>query len=126
MASIIKRGPNTYRITVSNGRLTTGKQDRRTTTVTIDENLTERQRQKEIERLAYEFKKKVKNGEHLDGAQTTLLEFAEKWLKINEDALAPKTWLSYHDLLEGRLSPLLGIRRWIRLNQRRSLICMQS
>jgi integrase len=113
MATIIQRGPNTFRITVSNGRLVNGKQDRKTITVHIDESLTERQRQKEVERLAYEFERKVKNGKQLDGAQITLAEFAERWLKVNEEAetFAPKTILSYNDLLSRKILPFIGHKK---------------
>lgn len=111
MASIVKRGPNTYRIFVSCGRLANGKQDRKSITVKLDENLTGKKLEQELKRLAYEFEMKVKNGQYLDGSKITLAEFAEKWLSINEETLAPKTWLSYHDLLEKKVLPFIGHKK---------------
>lgn len=110
MASIVQRGPYTYRIQVSNGRTGTGKQDRPSITVKVDENLTGKKLQQELDRLAFEFEKRVRTGQYLDGS-TTFIEFSEKWLKINKDSLAPKTLLSYTDLLEKKILPAIGNKK---------------
>lgn len=63
--------------------------------------MTERQREKELQRQAVIFEQEVQNGTFLDGNKITFEEFAEKWLKdYGEVNLAPKTLARYKDLLK--------------------------
>ena len=67
MANIEKRSENTYRIIVSNGYDINGKKIRKSTTVKLDKNLTEKQKIKELQKLAVLFENKVKDfDENLD------------------------------------------------------------
>lgn len=109
MASIEKRGENTYRIVVSAGYGVNGKKLRKRKTIELDPGLTERQAKKQIEKLAAEFERQVETGQYLDGGKITLQEFAERWMQdYAEKQLAPQTILGYRILLEGRIIPALG------------------
>lgn len=80
MASIRKR-KNSYQITVSNGRDIYGKQIVETATFTPDQDKTERQNQKALERFAIEFEDRVKSGKYLSGEKMTYKEYIELWTK---------------------------------------------
>lgn len=109
MASIEKRSGDTYRITVSCGYDSFGKKLRKSKTVTLNEGLTERQRDKELNRLAVLFETEVENGTFLDGNKITLKDFIEKWLEdYAEKNLAPATLHVYKMRLEKRVIPALG------------------
>lgn len=68
-----KRG-NGYRILVSNGYDVNGKKIQETTICVPDPNMTERQQAKALERFAFEFEEKVKNGKYLSGEKMTFKE----------------------------------------------------
>lgn len=109
MASITKRGENTYRITVYTGYDVNGKKLRKLKTVTLDPSLTERQVYKELQKIAAEFERQVETGQYLDGGKVTLQEFAERWMHdYAEKQLAPKTISSYSEMLSRRIIPALG------------------
>lgn len=80
MASITKRG-SSYRISVSNGRNSQGKQIIETTTFTPDPNKTDRQNQKTLEKFVIEFEDRVKSGKYLDGEKMTYQDYITIWLR---------------------------------------------
>lgn len=81
MANLIKRGKNSYRITVFNGYDSTGNQIRETTTFKFDGNKTEKQNMKALEQFVIDFERKVQNGELYKGEKMTMQEFSEIWLE---------------------------------------------
>lgn len=108
MASIRKRG-DSYQITVSNGRDSSGKQLIETATFTPDPNKTEKQNQKALEKFVFEFEEKVKSGKYLDGEKITFKDFSDQY--IEEYALQhleAKTIASYRDLLRLHILPAIG------------------
>ncbi len=99
MATIKKRSETSYLITVSCGYMN-GKQIRRNKTVRVSESMTERQKQRAVEKEAVLFEQEVQNGTFLDGEKITFEEFAQKWLtEYAEKELAPKTVSRYKSLL---------------------------
>ena len=76
MANITKRG-NSYRVRVSNGRDSSGKQLFESATFTPDPARTEKQNQKALEAFVFEFEQKVKSGKYLDGEKLTFKAFSE-------------------------------------------------
>lgn len=109
MASIEKRGENTYRIVVSAGYGVNGKKLRKKKTVTLDPSLTDRQAEKQIKKLAAEFERQVETGQYLDGGKITLQEFAERWMQdYAHKQLEPKTIQGYNEMLTRRIIPSLG------------------
>ena len=109
MASIEKRSENSYRITVSAGYNSDGKQIKKQKTIKLDPKLTEKQKEKELERQAVLFQEEVERGTYLDADKLTFKQFIEKWLKdYAEPNLAPKTLYRYKELLDTRIIPALG------------------
>ena len=108
MASIRKRG-NTYQITVSNGRDSSGKQLIETATFTPDPDKTEKQNQKALERFAFRFEEKVKSGKYLDGEKMTFKAFTEIWLTdYAAQHLEASTMQLYNHLLSAHILPVIG------------------
>lgn len=114
MASIEKRetknGEDRFVITVSNGYRIDGSKIREKRAVTLPADMSEKQKNKEINRIAYEFEQTVKNGLYLDGNKITLKQFVDKWEKIVTEAgtYAPSTWHIYHQRIHNRILPSLG------------------
>ena len=109
MASIEKRSENSYRITVSTGYDGQGKQVKKQKTIKLDPKLTEKQKEKELERHAILFQEEVDRGTYLDADKLTFGQFISKWLKdYAEPNLAPKTLYRYKELLDTRIIPALG------------------
>ena len=107
--SIEKRATNKYRITVSCGYAPDGSKIRQHKTVTLPVGLTERQREKELNRIAVLFEQEVNNGTYLDGEKITLAEFADIWLeRYANKKLAPSTLHVYKMRVEKRIVPALG------------------
>lgn len=109
MASIEKRGENTYRITVSAGYDSKGEKIRKRKTITLDPKLTPKQIEKELQKQAALFESEVENGTYLDGGKLTFGEFCEKWLQdYAEKNLELRTIANYKELINKRIIPALG------------------
>lgn len=108
MATIEKRG-NSYRITVSNGYDSSGRQIREKATFTPDSSMTPKQQQRALEKFVYEFEEKVKNGKYLKGEKIKFEDFVDTWLKdYAEHQLAKTTISAYKELLEQKIIPAIG------------------
>lgn len=108
MASVRKRG-NSYQITVSNGRDSSGKQILETATFTPDIEKTEKQNKKALEKFVYEFEEKVKSGKYLDGEKLTFQAFTEIWFTdFAEKQLELTTIQTYRHLLSSHVIPEIG------------------
>lgn len=108
MASIQKRGES-YRIVVSMGYDVNGKKIVETTTFTPDKNLTPKKRQKAVEDFAYEFEKKCRNHERLEGEKTTLQEFVKRWrAEKAEQELEASTLERYDAIIQDFILPAIG------------------
>ncbi len=106
MASITKRN-NSYRIAVSNGRDSFGKQIIETTTFIPDPQKTDKQNQKE--KFAFEFEEKVKSGKYLDGEKLTFQDFTETWFADYANLhLEEKTIQLYRHMLKLHIIPAIG------------------
>jgi integrase len=109
MAAIEKRGENSYRLIVSCGYNKENKKIVKKKTINLDPKLTERQKEKELQRQLVMFQNEVEQGTYLDGSKMTLEKFSEKWLADHvEKQLEPKTIYSYKELLNTRIIPALG------------------
>lgn len=108
MSSIRQRG-NGYQITVSKGYDSKGKKLSEYKTVKRPEGLTDKQWEKELDRLSHEFEREVEKGLFLDGSKLTFSEFCDKWLKTYaESELEPKTVFRYKEMLVSRIIPCIG------------------
>lgn len=113
MATVTKRG-NTYKITVSCGYDTQGRQVRKSMTWKPAEGMTKRQIEKELDRQAVIFEERVRNGQVLSGS-IKFADFAEQW--VNEYAqkqLRAKTVAQYQALLP-RINAAIGHLRLDRI-----------
>ncbi|BAH07659.1 site-specific integrase [Clostridium kluyveri] len=108
MASIEKRGDNSYRLTVSCGYDKKGKKIIKRKTI----NLSHIRPGKQLEEANKQwvlFKDEIEKGIYLDSGKITFEEFIKKWLKDYAEAeLAPKTLYRYKELLYTRIIPALG------------------
>lgn len=108
MAYIRKDG-SSYRIQVSNGYDVKGKKLRETISFVPDPNMTPKQQEKALEKFAFEFEQKVKNGKYLNGEKITLEEFAERWIKEHAPQQIEATTLSGYKLqINQKILPALG------------------
>lgn len=108
MASIQKRG-DSYRIVVSMGYDVNHKKLVEITTFTPDKNLTPKKKQKAVEDFAYEFEKKCRNHERLEGEKTTLKDFITRWTAEKaQQELQPGTLEKYQAVIDSFILPALG------------------
>lgn len=99
----------TYRLTVCQGYNSKGKKLRKRKTIKLDETLTPKQIEKELNRQMVMFEKTVKEGRFLEGESITFEEFTKKWLEnYAELNLAPATITSYKNKLKNRIIPAIG------------------
>lgn len=106
MPTITKRN-NTYRITVSLGNDSTGKQIRKYMTYKPSSGMTEKQIEKEVQKQAVLFEEKCQKGLYLDGS-IKFSEFADKWFTdYAEHNLKAKTLYRYRLFLK-RINPAIG------------------
>ena len=110
MASSTRRegkGKTSYQITVSQGADVSGKQIRKRMTWTPPAKMTERQAQKEVQRIAFEFEQQVQLGFAPDSRQT-FAEYADYVLELKvRNGLKPTTEARYRDLLK-RINHAIG------------------
>ncbi len=110
MPTIQKRG-DTYRIRVSAGYDSNGKQLMKSMTWKPAPGMTPKQIEKELDRQAVLFEEKVKTGQYMDG-NVKFSEYAQTWLENAQ--LAPTTRALYVDLLR-RINAAIGHIRLDRL-----------
>ncbi|MFA6941913.1 MAG: site-specific integrase [Clostridiaceae bacterium] len=108
MASVQKRGENSYRLTVSGGYDKQGKKIRKYKTIDLS-HIKPNKQEEEANKQWVLFKDEIEKGLYLDSGKITFEDFIKKWLKdYAEPELAPKTVFSYKDLLNSRIIPALG------------------
>lgn len=106
MATIEKRGQS-YRITVPDGYDIHGKQIRHRMTWTPKPGMTEKQIEKELQRVAHRFEDQYR-GSGISGGGIRLADFAEIWFRdYAEKQLKPQTVADYRSLLP-RVNAALG------------------
>lgn len=110
MATIKKREGRTgitYKITVAQGSDSSGKQVRHFKTWVPEPNMTERQMEKEAQRVAFEFERQIEQGYVVDDRQT-FAEYAEYVLQLKaRSGCKSRTIERYYELLE-RINPAIG------------------
>lgn len=99
----------TYRLTVCQGYDSKGKKLRKRKTIKLDETLTPKQAEKELNRQMVMFENEVKNGTQLDSDTITFERFTEKWFKdYAEINLTPNSQVAYRQKLNDRILPAIG------------------
>lgn len=98
-----------YRITVSNGYDSSGKQIRITKTFTPDTTKSKRQQEKQVQEFAVEFERQVKSGKLYSGDKISFSDFVKEWLeKEAVHSLEETTIYSYKTHLKNIILPALG------------------
>ena len=97
-----------YRIWASDGYKGNGKQNLKTMTWKVPDNMTQRQAYKAAQAAAYDFEEKIKNG--LAGSQRglKLVEFIPVYFDVKKDILSPRTYETYTSICYKIIIPLLG------------------
>ena len=108
MASIEKRSNTTYRITVSCGYDSNGKQIKKHTSWKPSKSMTEKQIEKEVNRFAVEFESKVLNGDYVNTSNIKLADFCPHYLELADNTLAPTTKALYIKIIDTIIKPSLG------------------
>lgn len=99
----------TYRLTVCQGYNSKGKKLRKRKTIKLDETLTQKQAEKELNRQLVLFEQEVQNGEFLVGDKITFEEFTQRWFKdYAELNLTPTTLVACKQKLNDRILPAIG------------------
>lgn len=116
MAHIEKRN-GSYRITVSIGYDSSGKQLKRHFTYKPEPGMTEKQIEKEVQRQAVLFEERAKNGFSLDG-NVKFEDFAREWVKQieKENELKPLTIKRYKNC-EERIYQAIGHLKMDKINK---------
>lgn len=107
MAYITKRN-DSYTIRVSCGRDVNGHKITRTLSWKPERPMTEKQIQKELNRVAVEFEEKVKSGLIGNDLRLTFADFVPQYLEIIKPSLSPYTYQAYDRLLKKYIIPSLG------------------
>ncbi len=107
MATVRKRG-NSYQIRVSCGTDVYGKKLVESMTWKPDENMTERQIQKELNKIAVQFEEKVKRGSIKKDSKMKINDLCAIYLDMQKKSLSPTTYDSYETVINIYILPLLG------------------
>ncbi len=110
MATIEKRGPNSWRVTVSGGYGPDGKQIRIRRTFNADPKSTEKSQRKQAEKYAARLETEYADQKVTDAKKLTFQKVYEDYIedRVIRKGLAEQTVDSYKKLFEQRLIPCFG------------------
>src|SRR5690606_5448888 len=123
MASIEKRGPNTYRLEVHLGRDGRGKPIRHRKTIKVPENLSGRKLKDYLNIELAKFQMEVESGAYIAPEKMLFRDFAlnEWWPKFAEKRYSPANQKNIRSILNAHILPSLGD---IRLDTIRTIHCV--
>lgn len=110
MASIKKiegKTGTSFKITVTRGRDSSGKQIRHFKTWTPDRPMTARQMEREVKRVAVDFEREIELGYQADNRQT-FAQYAEYFMRLREQNGAARRTIEGYEYLMERIDPTLG------------------
>ncbi len=107
MATIRKRG-NSYQIRVSCGTDINGKKIVEAMTWKPEENMTQKQIQKELNRIAVHFEENIKKGIVKKDNKIKLNDFCNIYLEMQQKILSPLTYYQYQNIINNYIIPALG------------------
>ena len=107
MATIRKRG-NAYQIRVSCGPDMYGKKMIESMTWKPDKNMTSRQIEKELNKIAVHFEENVKNVIIKKDSKIKLHELCDIYLEMQKKIFSPNTYNTYLHTIEKYIKPALG------------------
>lgn len=109
----IQKRKNSYLITVSCGYDLTGKQIRKTMTYKPDSGMTEKQKERDVHRVAALYEERCLKGQVLD-ENMRFSEFAALWFADRKNDLRPRTYARYEGMLP-RINTAIGHIKLCRL-----------
>lgn len=107
MATITKRG-NSYRIRVSCGYNAAGKQIVKSMSWTPPAGMTQKQIEKEVNRIAVEFEARITGQDGAEMSSMKLSDFCDRYLELSKTTLSPTTYAFYTSVIEQIIKPALG------------------
>ena len=107
MATITKRG-NAYRIRVSCGYNSAGKQIVKSKTWTPPEGLTAKQTEKELARVVLDFEARVTGEDGAEMSSMKVADFCDRYLEMEATTLSPNTLVFYKSVIEELIKPAIG------------------
>ena len=102
MASIRKRGPGSYTVTVYKGEDSEGKQIRYNKTIHVNPDWTEKNQLKEVNRQAALFEEGIKGRKYAKPSRETFKTASEEWLAYKKDDIGIKTYAGYSNILNSK------------------------
>lgn len=100
MASVKMIDDNTIQVVVCYGYKTNGKKKRKKKTFKLDPFLTKKQKEKQIEKLVYEFEQQVLNNQYLKN-DIRFIDYSKKYMEeYAKEELSITTYKRYETLLE--------------------------
>lgn len=109
MASIEKRGKNSYRLVVEAGYDAQGKRIKRTKTIRVEDKLTPKKLKEYLDLELAKFRMEVEAGEYIAPEKMTFSAFAEEWRKkFAEKELSPTTLKNDLNRLNKHILPAFG------------------
>jgi len=97
-----------YRIWASDGYNVNGEQRIQTKTWKVPSDMTEKQAEKEVQKIAIQFEDEVKNGVGGSQRNLKLADFIPMYLDVEKDILAPRTYETYTKICNSLIIPQLG------------------
>ena len=97
-----------YRIWASDGYNVNGEQRIQTKTWKVPSDMTEKQAEKEVKKIAIQFEDEVKNGVGGSQRNLKLADFIPMYLDVEKDILAPRTYETYTKICNSLIIPQLG------------------
>lgn len=107
MATIRKRG-NSYQIRVSCGTDMQGKKIIESMTWKPETNMTPRQIEKELNKIAVHFEENVRNGSIKKDSKIKFHELCDIYLEMQKKTLSPNSYSAYFYTIESYIKPALG------------------
>lgn len=115
MASIQKRGENSWMLVVEAGYNENGKRVRRTKTIRVEDEALLRTKKRLQDHLNMEltkFQMEVEAGEYISPEKMLLRDFVKEWeSKYANDSLAEQTLETYNGYIKNHILPVLGHMR---------------
>lgn len=112
MASIQKRGENSFLLVVEAGYDAQGKRIKKTRTIKVTEKFTPKKLKEHLELELAKFKMEVEAGEYIAPEKMTFQTFVEEWrTKYAIKEMGPKTLEIYTGYLKNRILPVFGHMR---------------
>lgn len=108
MASIDKRGENSYRFTVYLPKDAQGKYPRHTKTITINEKMSPKKLEEYLNGEYLKFKNEVLSGNYIQVQNMTLNAFVQEWYSKYASKLAQTTYGNHQRKLDKHILPVIG------------------